>query len=445
MSEITIYTDGSCKEFNGVKHSGWGFYGVNDEIKFEIEAYGPAGKNVSHNVAELEAAVNALRFAIDNDYTTINLLLDSEYVIQCMNRIDIVEESGYDNVKNAEYRKKLALLKNEILSKNITVEFNWNKGHSGIEGNEKADRLAARGVLAEKANENAPTFIWSGHIKETEKKVKVEIDPMHTLLTGKRWFFKTNINNQLSDGRYFYGTATFEESKKLGLKYAGKPAPDTHYNVVLSKNPIKSLDNIKGMFEKEITSEIAPVLVNLSMIRKPEIVNELENRIHTFLDYKKGLALNTDKEIVATIIKPPRLVWRMSDYFDFGYELIRKYETNDPSILVVDCTKSFINTSEKGKQEMNKEFDPAAKTIKIKVDLTSGKEIYPLLSTGIDIPTRNQINNMIKEDPKEPIKISIVIWHLTNHSYNCGLIIERKGDIGIYFTTEASYRIISIK
>lgn len=442
MSTITIYTDGSCKEFDGIKTSGWGFYGLTPE-GLEVEAYGGAGKNVSHNVAELEAAVNALQFSIDEGYKEINLLLDSEYVIQCMNRIDVVEESGYDNIKNAEYRKKLAVLKDIIIEKDISVDFNWNKGHSGIVGNEKADRLAARGVLAEKTNHTKP-FISKSVNGVKEEKVK--IPDFNSLLTGRRWFFRTNHKHQMEDGRYYYGTTTFEEDKKHGLNYAGKPAPDTHYSLLLTKEPLVQLEKLKSIFDHSITTEITPILIDLNLVKREAIWKELYLHLDTFTNYKSGLLLTPEKEILGQVVKPPRLVWRIADYLDFGFSLIKRYETKSNDLFIYPCSDKFISVSDKGKQEMSKEFKPSDNHIVIpNVVLPNNKKVNILLTSGIDIPTRNQINRMIKDDCKEIIDIRIIIWDWTDKSYRCGMIIERKGDISVYFTSEANYRVIDIK
>ncbi len=444
MKSITIYTDGSSKVIDEVRCSGWGFYGITEEGE-EIDGFGGAGKNVSHNVAELEAAVNAIQYAIDSGYDDIKLLLDSEYVIQCMNRIDIAEEAGYDNIKNAEYRKKLFDLRSITNEKNISVIFNWNKGHSGIPGNERADRLAKRGVLAEKENMVVPCIMSN---KGKQEKSDTEEDFIHPMLTGKFWFFKSNSKDKVG-GRYFYGTATFEEykkdkkDKKDALKYAGKQEPDNHYSFVLSKEPANCIENIRKLFNESLNKQTVPILANLLNINKKSNWVELNNRFKTFVNLKNGLLLNPEKELLGRVVDPPLLVWRMNDYFDKGYFLLQKFEENSSDIHITPCTEYFISSNEKGKQELSKQFPPTAKTMLINnVTLPNGLTTNTILTLGIDIPTRNQINRMIKDDPYGKISFHLIVWDWTEKSYRCAMVIKRKDDIGIYYTSEANYRLI---
>jgi ribonuclease HI len=139
---VEIWTDGACKGNPGP--GGWGalmIYGGH-----ERELFGGA-TNTTNNRMELQAVIEAL--ATLKRRCRVIVHTDSQYV-----RGGITEwlpnwvRRGWrtaDNkpVKNAELWRRLA-----ELAAQHDVQWRWVRGHAGIEGNERADELANRGVEA---------------------------------------------------------------------------------------------------------------------------------------------------------------------------------------------------------------------------------------------------------------------------------------------------------
>ena len=140
MSEVVVYTDGACRGNPGP--GGWGVWLKSGE--HEKEMFG--GESLTTNnrmelTAPIEALVSLKRPCKVTIYT------DSQYVRQGITTwIHGWKARGWltadkKPVKNVELWQRL-----DTLNASHDVTWRWVKGHSGDPGNERADRLANRGI-----------------------------------------------------------------------------------------------------------------------------------------------------------------------------------------------------------------------------------------------------------------------------------------------------------
>ena len=140
MSAITIYTDGACRGNPGP--GGWGAVLLAGPHEKELRGSEPLTTN---NRMELTAAIRAL--AALNRPCDVMLYTDSQYV-----RKGITEwltqwkardwrTADKKPVKNVDLWKEL---ESEI--ERHKIEWHWVKGHAGVPGNERADRLANEAI-----------------------------------------------------------------------------------------------------------------------------------------------------------------------------------------------------------------------------------------------------------------------------------------------------------
>jgi ribonuclease HI len=139
-STVVIYTDGACKGNPGP--GGWGAWlrsGLHEQELFGGEAV------TTNNRMELTAVIRAL--AALKRPCQVALYTDSQYVRQGITEwIHGWKKRGWVTadkkpVKNADLWR--------ALDQEVTrhqVHWHWVKGHSGDEGNERADALANAGA-----------------------------------------------------------------------------------------------------------------------------------------------------------------------------------------------------------------------------------------------------------------------------------------------------------
>lgn len=136
LSTVTIYTDGACRGNPGP--GGWGaVLSWGDHVK-ELSGAEPATTN---NRMELTAAIEAL--AALKRPCRVELYTDSQYVRKGITEwLTQWKARGWRTadrkpVKNVDLWQAL---EREIARH--TIEWHWVKGHAGVPGNERADRLA---------------------------------------------------------------------------------------------------------------------------------------------------------------------------------------------------------------------------------------------------------------------------------------------------------------
>jgi len=138
---IVVYTDGSCLN-NGetTATAGCGiWFGDDDERNTSLKVPGP---DQSNQVGELVAILHALRTVPTDRALTIKT--DSMYAILGLTKnLENWEDKGWLNSKHAEIFKCLTAW---MRFRSNTTRITWVKGHSGVKGNEEADKLAAEGA-----------------------------------------------------------------------------------------------------------------------------------------------------------------------------------------------------------------------------------------------------------------------------------------------------------
>jgi ribonuclease HI len=137
---VTIYADGGCRGNPGP--GGWGVLLQMGDNEKELCGGEP---DTTNNRMELTAVIRALE-ALKRP-ATIAVHTDSQYVQKGISMwIHNWKRNGWRTsdkkpVKNADLWQKL-----DGLAQQHEIKWLWVKGHAGHPGNERADRLANRGI-----------------------------------------------------------------------------------------------------------------------------------------------------------------------------------------------------------------------------------------------------------------------------------------------------------
>jgi len=138
---VTIHTDGACVPNPGP--GGWG--ALLRQGEHELELCGGEAGQTTNNRMELTAPIKALE-ALKRP-VTVAIYTDSTYVRSGITSwMEGWKRNGWQTkakqpVKNADLWRAL-----DEACRRHEVSWHWVKGHAGDEGNERADRLAARGL-----------------------------------------------------------------------------------------------------------------------------------------------------------------------------------------------------------------------------------------------------------------------------------------------------------
>jgi ribonuclease HI len=140
-----IYTDGSYN--NKYDVGSWAF--VAYDRKSVISFTGTKEKNTTNNNMELKAVNEALAFSLLKKYKDVEIITDSAYVINTINRglMFVWKQNDWrrknnDIVKNKKEWEDFYRLTNKFKKANINLTFTKTKSHSNNSMNNKADSLA---------------------------------------------------------------------------------------------------------------------------------------------------------------------------------------------------------------------------------------------------------------------------------------------------------------
>lgn len=137
----TIYCDGASRKDG---RGGWGA-SIRRRGMADVDLYG-GEFDTTNNRMELMAAIEALWFIPRG--STVTLVCDSMYVVAgASEHMEMWLRTNWRTsankaVKNVDLWKELK----SVMDCHRSVSWQWVKGHTGVEGNERADRLATLGV-----------------------------------------------------------------------------------------------------------------------------------------------------------------------------------------------------------------------------------------------------------------------------------------------------------
>lgn len=146
---VHVYTDGACpNNGKGAAKAGigvWWNHGHFLNLSKRV-----IGQKQTNNVAEIQAINMALTQAITAGVPKLQVNTDSQFVINSVTQwIPGWKRKGWKTASGQEVKNKDDFIElDRIMQRKGSMEIRWNhvKGHSDVEGNIEADKLAVEGA-----------------------------------------------------------------------------------------------------------------------------------------------------------------------------------------------------------------------------------------------------------------------------------------------------------
>ena len=145
MGLVEIYTDGACRGNPGP--GGWGALLSYGEHEKELSG---AEVLTTNNRMELTAVIRALE-ALKRP-SDVRIFTDSEYVRRGITEwVKSWKARGWKTAERKPVKNQDLWEQLDKLASGHKIDWRWVKGHSGIPGNERVDRLANEAIDAMQA------------------------------------------------------------------------------------------------------------------------------------------------------------------------------------------------------------------------------------------------------------------------------------------------------
>ena len=142
MSTVEIYTDGACRG-----NPGPGGWGATLEMGEHFRELSGAEAMTTNNRMELMAVIAALE-ALKRP-VPIKLYTDSEYVRRGITEwLKSWTARGWKTADRKPVKNQDLWGRLDAIASRHEIEWHWVKGHSGVPGNERVDRLANAAIDA---------------------------------------------------------------------------------------------------------------------------------------------------------------------------------------------------------------------------------------------------------------------------------------------------------
>lgn len=410
-------------------------------------SYYNSGNNV---ISELEAVTNVLTDIYEKicgDYKVDEILIctDSKYVIYCIDLITSKKKTDWDNdeQKNRDKIKDLNNIYIGLKSINVNIRYLKVEAHSGLLGNELADRLAYYGRQQSiERNINKWFFL-------SEPKNYWNVDERHPLLRYRQLFF-TNSLKAPSDKIIYsvmdYSTTT-EPGKKTHDACFGLIMLNQYQNLI--EDAISTYHKLGYMLGR--MSSVSTINLN-SLYHKNTLryYNMFGNKSFSFSPKLSELRSFTNVPLIYTI-NPSGLALQALEKMQVLNNIVKEFENGHKKTKIrtfFNITNQFydISINKKG----NKVFNtiPANGINQYQVDITiDDRKINLLLDLGKDTLSRNQLKALEKEEPEiwlvvdnEPCNVP------TTLIYRYYTIVKTKsGDVGIFCNFYSGLQLIDTK
>lgn len=388
-----------------------------------IDSFGTVDGKATNNTGELQAAIEALKLAVQLDVPDVYILVDSEYVRKGLTSwIKGWVKNGWltkqgEPVNNQELWKELKGLYDEWKASDKKFSIVWVKGHSNDLGNELADLNAKNGSGIERESMLNMTSDAGYHNPKSDANPLDLKTRMLFNIGGKRPTDK--------DGGHYYYLYSLGRMSTYGHKQddtlrerhnktdllLGRRISDAIYCVLRLEEPDSYLEQLMSLHsEAHCRDRVDLAVARLDNAYKPAVQQRImrlgEDGLMN-IQSNQSLTTPTD-DLITKTLDPPHLsreaVARFQDIQEnLQLHLSDKIPQGVQRIDITDQFYALEELPEKSKKTPKNKLHPTITntTPYIEVPVSfNGTKLNVRLVLGIDIPQRNPLNKLAATNPR---------------------------------------------
>ena len=396
----------------------------------------------TNNQAEIQAITDALTHLV-GQAEKITLWSDSQTTVKGATQwYKNWQSNGWvsaqgKSVENQDHWKALLTVLDPLRDK---VRLGHIPAHSGYIGNELADKLATRGIMATRNGLPREHIRWSPPASYWNKKAAP-----HRFLSNSKLYFATGTTytNELDKTHQVYYLGNHGRDDVL----CGKRASDHTFSVVALKQKDPVIDAlISHHTALSPTGHVVVCWVDVGKALSKATYNELlELGVDYLSQHPHHVRLVDHTDTVLTdSAEPAMLAYRAIDTLNNLETFLLKTMmmhakgiTDDHGYRLTDVTDVFIE-----KNKLKKSINQQTKALNIKVHAgpIDPQEEKIRVTLGIDLPTRNTLNGI--SDRIERIYV-LTISETEASFYYYFIIVTKDDEWGIWAAPHANMKLMS--
>jgi ribonuclease HI len=429
-----------------------------------FDGFGSYSLAVTNNVGELDGAIRALSLATDYAIKSVLVISDSKYVVENLNRGSVARWEKNNWIKpdgnpaaNPNMWIKLLELKRDLEQKGVQIFFQWQKGHTGNKGNDRADHLATLGVnyshqAPASRNEiiaSAPDGYWKSDVER------------HPFLNLPFVLFTTDKTRWVPNK--YYQVTTAKEVDQIGRR-----ARDGSFAIVELDQPSVATDKVM-LTHAQLEADLHRIVViDNNAIHRGEMHDYIVEHGPYALRRRKPhrddlVAL--DQSVVSYHQDPALLTFRAIDKLEEYNTILECYkaglgEVDGIKLVQTDLTPILYETKIEVRKGKAKKGDTEAapdtvkETLLLKPEYKVGyakleveanydhdgvvKTLPLSVMLGIDLLDRNSLKRLESHHPQ----ITLLTWRPDELYFSYATIVKTTTCIGIWSGVFTNQRII---